>query len=357
MVNQESVLDALRVVIDPDLHRDIVSLGFVKDLKVHDNRVSFALQLTTPACPVKDQLKQQAEDAVRALGADAVEINMTFDVRPHAGMTGSAMLAGVKNVVPVASGKGGVGKSTVSANLAVALSKTGAKVGLLDADVYGPSIPTILGITDTPKPSQQGIQPVMAYGVRVISAGFFIRPDQAVVWRGPMLAKMIEQFLSQVDWGELDYLIVDLPPGTGDVQLTLCQRIPLTGAVIVTTPQPVAVNIAEKAIIMFHQLKTPILGVIENMSYFESRKTGEREYIFGSGGADKLSEKWGFPVLGKIPLATTIRETSDGGRPIVIDDPGSPAADAFTYAARNLAAQVSIRNIKAEAEDLVKISF
>jgi ATP-binding protein involved in chromosome partitioning len=244
MVNQESVLDALRVVIDPDLHRDIVSLGFVKDLKVHDNRVSFALQLTTPACPVKDQLKQQAEDAVKALGADAVEVNMTFDVRPHAGMTGSAMLAGVKNVVPVASGKGGVGKSTVSANLAVALSKTGAKVGLLDADVYGPSIPTILGITDTPKPSQHGIQPVMAYGVRVISAGFFIRPDQAVVWRGPMLAKMIEQFLSQVDWGELDYLIVDLPPGTGDVQLTLCQRIPLTGALIVTTPQPVAVNIA-----------------------------------------------------------------------------------------------------------------
>jgi ATP-binding protein involved in chromosome partitioning len=205
--------------------------------------------------------------------------------------------------------------------------------------------------------SQRGILPVLAYGVPVISAGFFIQPDQAVVWRGPMLAKMIEQFLSQVDWGELDYLIVDLPPGTGDVQLTLCQRIPLTGAVIVTTPQPVAVNIAEKAIIMFQQLKTPVLGVIENMSYFESRKTGEREYIFGSGGADKISEKWGFPVLGKIPLTTTIRETSDGGRPIVLEDPSSPSAEAFIYAAKNLAAQISVRNLKAEAEDLVKISF
>jgi ATP-binding protein involved in chromosome partitioning len=329
MVNQESVLDALRVVIDPDLHRDIVSLGFVKDLKVHDNRVSFALQLTTPACPVKDQLKQQAEDAVKALGADAVEINMTFDVRPHAGMTGSAMLAGVKNVVPVASGKGGVGKSTVSANLAVALSKTGAKVGLLDADVYGPSIPTILGITDTPKPSQHGIQPVMAYGVRVISAGFFIRPDQAVVWRGPMLAKMIEQFLSQVDWGELDYLIVDLPPGTGDVQLTLCQRIPLTGAVIVTTPQPVAVNIAEKAIIMFHQLKTPVLGVIENMSYHVCRKCGSRHEIFAHGGGERLAQSLGVPFLGELPLVRELREGGDYARPLVAVRPDHPVAAQF----------------------------
>ncbi len=356
MVTQEQVLDALRVVVDPDLHRDIVSLGFVKELKVHDSRVSFAVQLTTPACPVKDQLKQQAEDVVKALpGVEAVSVTMTSDVRSHGAMSG--LLPGVKNVIPVASGKGGVGKSTVSANLAVALSKMGAKVGLLDADVYGPSIPTILGITDKPKPSQRGILPVLAYGVPVISAGFFIQPDQAVVWRGPMLAKMIEQFLSQVDWGELDYLIVDLPPGTGDVQLTLCQRIPLTGAVIVTTPQPVAVNIAEKAIIMFQQLKTPVLGVIENMSYWESRKTGEREYIFGSGGADRISEKWGFPVLGKIPLTTTIRETSDGGRPIVLEDPMSPSAEAFNYAAKNLAAQICVRNLKAEAEDLVKISF
>ena len=357
MVNQEQVLDALRVVIDPDLHRDIVSLGFIQELKVHDNRVSFHVQLTTPACPVKDELRQQAEDAVRSLpDVEAVEVTMTAQVRSH-GPVGQTMLPGVKNIIPVGSGKGGVGKSTVSANLAVALAKTGAQVGLMDADVYGPSIPTILGITERPQPGGRGMLPVMAHGVKVISAGFFVKPDQAVVWRGPMLAKMIEQFLGQVEWGELDYLIVDLPPGTGDVQLTLCQKIPLTGAVIVTTPQPVAVNIAEKAIIMFKQLKCPLLGVIENMSYFESRQTGEREYIFGSGGAERISEKWEIPVLSKIPLATTVRETSDGGRPIVLEDPESPAAIAFTYAAKNLAARISIRNIKAEADDLVKINF
>ncbi len=357
MVDQEKVLDALRVVIDPDLHRDIVALGFVQDLKVSDNRVSFTIKLTTPACPVKDQLRDQAEQAVSALpGVEAVSVTMTAEVRPHR-PAGQAVLPNVRNIIPVGSGKGGVGKSTVSANLAVALAKTGARVGLMDADVYGPSIPTIMGVAGGLRPERGGITPPSSHGVKVISAGFFVRPDQAVVWRGPMLAKMIEQFLGQVQWGELDYLLVDLPPGTGDVQLTLCQRIPLTGAVIVTTPQPVAVNIAEKAIIMFNQLKCPLLGIIENMSYWESRKTGEREYIFGSGGAEKISERWEVPLLGKVPLATTVRETSDGGTPIVLEDPQSPAAQAFTSATKNLAAQVSIRNISAEAEDLVKISF
>jgi ATP-binding protein involved in chromosome partitioning len=358
MPNQEQVLDALRVVMDPDLHRDIVSLGFIQDLKVHDDKVAFKIQLTTPACPVKDDLKRQAEEAVGALeGVQAVEVTMTSDVRPNPGAVGKGMIPGVRNIIPVGSGKGGVGKSTVAANMAVALSQTGAQVGLLDADIYGPSIPTIMGATENPRPGGRGMLPVITHGVKIISAGFFVKPDQAVVWRGPMLAKMIEQFLGQVEWGELDYLIVDLPPGTGDVQLTLCQRIPLTGAVVVTTPQPVAVNIAEKAIIMFNQLKCPILGLVENMSYWESRKTGEREYIFGSGGADKAGEKWDIPVLGKIPLATTIRETSDGGRPIVLEDPDSPSAQAFLFVAKNLAAQISIRNMKAEAEDLVKISF
>ena len=358
MVNQEKVQDALRAVIDPDLRRDIVSLGFVQNLKVHDNRVAFTLKLTTPACPVKDELKQQAEEVVRAIpGVEAVEVEMTAEVRPNPGATGLAMLPGVKNIIPIASGKGGVGKSTVAANLAVALKLTGADVGLLDADIYGPSIPTIMGTTELPKPGGKKIQPVMAHGVPVISSGFFIQPGQAVVWRGPMISKMVEQLLSGVNWGELDYLIIDLPPGTGDVQLTLCQRIPLTGAVIVTTPQPVAVNIAEKAVVMFEQLKTPLLGVIENMSYFESAKTGEREYIFGAGGADRISQKWEFPVLGKIPLATSVRETSDSGRPIVLDEPQSPAAIAFTECAKNLAAQISIRNIKAETDDLVKITF
>ena len=358
MVNQETVQDALRVVIDPDLRRDIVTLGFVQNLKVHANRVAFTLQLTTPACPVKDELKKQAEDAVRAIpGVEAVDVDMTAEVRPNPGAIGRAMLPGVKNIIPVASGKGGVGKSTVSANLAVALRQAGADVGLLDADVYGPSIPMIMGATERPMPSGGKIQPVVSHGVPVISSGFFVQPGQAVVWRGPMLAKMIEQLLAGVNWGELDYLVIDLPPGTGDVQLTLCQRVPLTGAVIVTTPQPVAVNIAEKAVAMFNQLKTPVLGVIENMSYWESSKTGEREFIFGAGGADRISQKWGFPVLGKVPLATTVRETSDGGRPIVLDEPESPAAVAFTECAQNLAAQVSIHNLKSEADDLVKITF
>ena len=356
-VNQEQVLDALRGVIDPDLHRDVVSLGFVQALKVRDKRVAFQLELTTPACPVKDELRQQAEDAVRALpGVDAVEVTLSARVRPR-GPVGRDVIPGVKNVIPVGSGKGGVGKSTVSANLAAALAAMGAATGLMDADVYGPSIPTIMGITKQPRAGGRGMLPVEAHGVKVISAGFFVKPDQAVVWRGPMLAKMIEQFLGQVEWGELDYLVVDLPPGTGDVQLTLCQRIPLTGALIVTTPQPVAVNIAEKAIIMFNQLKCPLLGVVENMSYWESRTTGEREFIFGSGGADRIARKWEMPLLGKVPLATTVRETSDGGRPIVLEEPDSPAAAAFVETAKNLAAQISIRNIKAQSEGLVNIDF
>jgi len=357
MATQEQVLDALRAVQDPDLHRDIVTLGFVKELKVADGRVSFNIQLTTPACPVKDDLKKQAEEAVKALeGVEAVEVKMTSEVRPSSA-AGRDLIPGIRNVIPIGSGKGGVGKSTVAANMAVALAQTGARVGLMDADVYGPSIPTIMGTKESPRPGGRGMVPPKSHGVSVISAGFFVKPDQAVVWRGPMLAKMIEQFLGQVEWGELDYLIVDLPPGTGDVQLTLCQKIPLTGAVVVTTPQPVAINIAEKAIIMFKQLKCPLLGVIENMSYWESRKTGEREYIFGSGGADKVAERWDIPVLGKIPLATTVRETSDSGRPILLEDPDAPASKVFIEVAQNLAAQVSIRNMKAETEDLVKISF
>jgi ATP-binding protein involved in chromosome partitioning len=314
----------------------------VKDIAVCDGLVSFKIQLTTPACPVKDQLKQQAEAAVQALpGVQSVNVTMTADVRAHMGLSGSTLLKGIRNVIPIASGKGGVGKSTVSANIAVALAMSGARVGLMDADVYGPSIPTIMGVKEPPKPSPNGIQPSTSHGVKIISAGFFIQPDQAVIWRGPMLAKMIEQFLGQVEWGELDYLIIDLPPGTGDVQLTLCQKVPLTGAAIVTTPQPVAVNVAEKAIIMFKQLKAPLLGVIENMSYYESRTTGEREYIFGSGGAEKIAEKWNTPVLGKIPLATTIRETSDGGRPIVVSRPDSPNAGAYVAIARRVWEKVS----------------
>jgi ATP-binding protein involved in chromosome partitioning len=358
MATEQQVLDALRGVQDPDLHRDIVSLGFVKDLRVDGGTICFAIVLTTPACPVKDELKKQAEELVRRLpGVRDVRVEMKSDVRAMTDLGGQLLIPGVRNVVPVGSGKGGVGKSTVSANLAVALAQTGARVGLMDADIYGPSIPTILGITERPLPGSKGIRPVDAYGVKVISAGFFIRPDQAVIWRGPMLSKLIDQFLHDVEWGELDYLIVDLPPGTGDIQLTLCQRIPLTGAVIVSTPQDVALQVAEKAYIMFRQLKCPILGIVENMSYFICPHCGERENIFDSGGAERAAERWHAPVLGKVPLATRIREASDGGRPLGVEEPGSAAAGAFSEIAKNLAAQISIRHLQEEAEPAVKITF
>ena len=358
MATEQQVLDALRAVQDPDLHRDIVSLGFVKDLRIADGKVSFAIVLTTPACPVKDELKKQAEEAVSRLpGVREVHTEMKSEVRAMADPGGQLLIPGVRNVVPVGSGKGGVGKSTVSANLAVALAQTGARVGLMDADIYGPSIPTILGITERPQPGTKGIQPVDAYGVKVISTGFFVRPDQAVIWRGPMLSKLVDQFLHDVEWGELDYLIVDLPPGTGDVQLTLCQRIPLTGAVIVSTPQDVALQVAEKAVIMFQQLKCPILGIVENMSYFICPHCGQRENIFDTGGAERAAERWHVPMLGKIPLATRIREASDGGRPLGVEAAGSEAARAFSEIAKNLAAQISIRHLKEEAEPAVRITF
>ncbi len=358
MITEQQVLDALRAVQDPDLHRDIVALGFVKDLKIEGGKVSFTVQLTTPACPVKDELKAQSEAAVKALdGVEQVQVEMKSEVRGNTEPGGQLTIPGVQNIVPIGSGKGGVGKSTVSANLAVALSQVGARVGLMDADIYGPSIPTILGVTQVPKPGKTGLQPAEAHGVKVISAGFFVRPDQAVIWRGPMLTKLVDQFLRDVEWGELDYLIVDLPPGTGDVQLTLCQRIPLTGAVIVTTPQDVALQVAEKATIMFKQLKCPILGVIENMSYYVCRHCGEHDDIFGTGGGEVASQRWETPILGKIPLATRIREASDGGVPLQLAEPGSAEAAAFIETAKNLAAQISIRNLKDKEEPAVRITF
>jgi ATP-binding protein involved in chromosome partitioning len=358
MATEQQVLDALRSVQDPDLHRNIVDLGFIKNLKIQGSDVSFTIMLTTPACPVKDQIKTQAEEAVRKLaGVSLVNVDMQAEVRTMASPSGQLSIPGVRNIVPIGSGKGGVGKSTVSANLAVALAATGARVGLMDADIYGPSIPTILGITEQPQPGQRGLLPPVAYGVKVISAGFFIKPDQAVIWRGPMLSKLVDEFLRNVEWGELDYLIIDLPPGTGDVQLTLCQRIPLTGAVIVSTPQDVALKVAEKAHIMFQQLKCSTLGIIENMSYYICPHCGERDDIFSTGGAEKASAKWQVPILGKIPLAKNIRAASDGGRPVGLAEPDSPEAAAFAEIARNLAAQISIRNIQEQAEPLVKITF
>ncbi len=359
MADRQSVQAALGGVVHPDYGRNIVELGLVQDLSLDGGTVRFKLQRTVPGNGSADAVLASAVAAVRAAApAEQVEAELTSRARSSpAGASGKGSIAGVRNIVPVASGKGGVGKSTVSANLALALAATGAKVGLLDADVYGPSIPHIMGAKGGPRQGGRGIVPLLAHGVPIISTGFFVRRDQAVVWRGPMLAKMVEQLTNQVEWGELDYLVIDLPPGTGDVQLSLCQRLALTGAVVVTTPQPMAVNVAEKAIIMFQQLKTPLLGVVENMSYFESRTTGEREYIFGSGGAKRISQRWSIPLLGKVPLATTVRETSDEGTPIVLADPGAPAAAAFMEVAKQLAAEVAMHNVRAEAESMVQINF
>jgi len=309
---------------------------------------------------VREQMKAQAVAAVRALpGVTQVDVTMTSQVRTSLPVPPQgSLIPGVKNVVPIASGKGGVGKSTVSANLAIALARTGARVGLMDADVYGPSIPALLGITATPAMTpDRRLLPVEQHGLKVVSMAFFMQPDEAVIWRGPMLHKTIEQFLGGVEWGELDYLIVDLPPGTGDVQLSLCQSIPITGAVVVSTPQDVALNVAQKAIAMFKKLNAPVLGVIENMSYYLCPHCGTREAIFGNGGAKTIAERLQLPFLGEIPLATAIRQTSDAGTPIVIADPDSPAAQAFTLAAEHLAAQVSLRAMQGDLAPAIKVTF
>ena len=349
-VTDAQVLNALKSVQDPDLKRDIVSLGFVKDLRVNGGMVGFTIELTTPACPVKELLKEEAQRAVQALpGVAQVDVTMTAQVRRSVSPEAGSLIPTVKNVIPIASGKGGVGKSTISANLALALSQRGARVGLMDADVYGPSIPTLLGMTAEPQMDDHNrITPVEQYGLKVMSMGFFMKPGEAIVWRGPMLHKTVQQFLGGVLWGELDYLLVDLPPGTGDVQLSLCQSIPITGAVIVSTPQDVALNVAQKAVSMFGKLRVPVLGLLENMSYYVCPHCGQRDEIFGAGGGRRIAASLGIPLLGEIPLSTPVRVASDAGKPIVLADPGSPTAQAFLRAAEQLAAQVSIRAMQGE---------
>jgi len=347
-ISPQDVVKALRAVKDPDLGRDIVTLGFVKDLEVGDNRVSFTLELTTPACPVRDQLLAQARAAVAALGVSNVDVRMAAQApqRPD----GHSLIPRVKNTVAVASGKGGVGKSTVAANLAVALQRAGAKVGLMDTDVYGPSVPVLMGGSDAPRVVEGKIEPPIEYGVKIISMGYFLPKDEAVIWRGPMLHKTIHQFLGDVRWGELDYLLMDLPPGTGDIQLSLSQTIPLTGAVIVSTPQDLALTVAAKAIAMFQKLNVPILGIIENMSYYLCPQCGHREEIFGHGGAREAAQKFGFPFLGEVPLDPSIRVHSDNGKPVALDD-STAYGKAFQTVAGALAAQVSVANFQT-AQDI-----
>ena len=345
-VTQAQILDALRVVRDPDLHRDIVSLNFIKEITIHEGEVGVTIELTTPACPVRDELKFAAERAIRESvpGVRTVSVTMTSRVTQHEQRAKTEVLPGVKNTIAIASGKGGVGKSTVSVNLAVALAKEGARVGLVDADIYGPSIPLMMGITGRPAIHNQRLQPMENWGVKVMSIGFLVDPMQAVIWRGPMASGAIKQFMTDVDWGELDYLIFDLPPGTGDIQLTLVQTIPLTGAVIVTTPQDISLADARKGFVMFDKVNVPVLGLIENMSFYVCNHCGHREEIFDNGGGRRAAEELGIPFLGEIPIYTSIRRSGDTGKPIVLDGQRGGPGEGISRIARNMAAQVSIRN-------------
>lgn len=346
-VNKSEVLKALKSIHDPDLQEDIVTLDFVKNLTIKDGVVAFTIQLTTPARPpVKHQIKTEAENAVRKLDwVRELFVTMDFKVTSQQDSQPRSLIPKVSNTIAVASGKGGVGKSTVAANLAAALMNCGAQVGLMDADVYGPSIPTLMGASQSPQVIGNRIIPPVVYDVKTISMGYFLPKDEAVIWRGPMLHKMIQQFLGEVEWGSLDYLVIDLPPGTGDIQLSLCQTIPLTGAVIVSTPQDLALKVASKAITMFNKLKTPILGVVENMSFYVCSHCGERDDIFSHGGAQKASRELGYPFLGEIPLSTEIRLQSDSGNPTALSQ--NQYSQAFQSMASAVAAQVSIANRRA----------
>jgi len=346
-VTKDEVLSALRAVQDPDLHKDIVSLGFVKEVEIRGGEVDFTVELTTPACPVKEEMKAEAEGRVRALpGVTAARAKMTANVSTRGGF-GRQQIPGVRNIVAVGAGKGGVGKSTTSVNLAVALVKKGARVGLLDGDVYGPNIPQMLGCAATPEvDGEKHIVPPEAQGVKVISMGMLVPPDQPIIWRGPMLHGAVQQFMRDVAWGELDYLVVDLPPGTGDVALSMAQSVPMAGAVVVTTPQGVSVSDVRKAVAMFRQLNIPVLGVIENMSYFVCGHCQERTEIFGNGGGRRMAEEMDIPFLGEVPIDTRIRSGGDEGQPIVSAAPDAPAARAFLDLASRVAAQVSIQNMR-----------
>jgi ATP-binding protein involved in chromosome partitioning len=342
-LNEAVVLEALKSVKDPDLGRDIVSLGFVKNLAIDGSDVSFAIELTTPACPVKDQMRDEAHAAVTALGATEVKVEMTASVRsavtPQAG---KAPLPGVKNIIAVGAGKGGVGKTTVSVNLAIALARYGGRVGVIDADVYGPNVPIMLGINTQLESDGKKIVPAERYGIQVVSMGFLTKDNAPIIWRGPMLHSVVRQFFQDVRWGELDYLIVDMPPGTGDVALSLTQTVPVAGAVVVTTPQEVSLADTRRAVAMYKKLDVPTLGLIENMSHFACPQCAHESNIFGKGGGERTAEEMNVPFLGRIPLYEPIRVGGDSGTPIVVGEPDAPAARAIIEVAERAAAQVSI---------------
>ena len=347
--SSELVLQTLAQIRDPDLGRDVVSLGMIKDLEVDpQGKVSFTFELTTPACPVRDRFKTQAQDLVGGLdGVTGVDVRMTANVR-QAFMRPkpSEILPGVKQTIAVASGKGGVGKSTVAVNIAAALRLSGASVGLLDADIYGPSVPAMTGLRRQPEESNGRLLPVEAHGMKLMSWGYLSKPDEPVIYRGPMVGKAITDMVTVVDWGRLDYLVIDLPPGTGDASLTLAQTIPLTGVAIVCTPQDVATDIAVKALQMFRRLNVTPLGLIENMSWYICSNCGHRHEIFSHGGAEAAARKFGVPFLGAIPLEESIREDADSGTPVVISRPDSAGAKAFMQIASQVAARTSIQSFR-----------
>ncbi|MBK04219.1 MAG: chromosome partitioning protein [Deltaproteobacteria bacterium] len=351
-LNEKTVMDALSKVKDPDLGRSLTSLNMIKDLKVKGTSVSLTVELTTPACPMKDKIEADVKQALEAVGAQTTDINMTSRVRQTRN-DDSPMLASVKNVILVASGKGGVGKSTVAANLAAALAKTGAKTGLLDADIYGPSVPLLMGVDGAEHQpevvvidGEKRILPIKAHGLEIISMGFFVPPNVAMAWRGPMVHGALSQFMQEVAWGDLDYIILDLPPGTGDVQMTLAQRVQVSGALIVTTPQMLSVADVVRAKSFFDKLKVPMLGVIENMSYFVCPNCDEKHDIFSSGGGERAARQFGLPLLAQIPLVGGLRDSSDNGVPEVIANPDGAVAEIFTDIAQKMAAQLSIQALE-----------
>ncbi|MBL6965492.1 MAG: Mrp/NBP35 family ATP-binding protein [Anaerolineales bacterium] len=353
-ISQEAVLAALGTVDDPDLRKDLVSLKMIQDLKIDGSAVSFTIMLTTPACPMKDKMKNDALIAVRAVpGVERVDIKMDASV-PSDGRTRGLLEVPVKNAIAVASGKGGVGKSTVAVNLAVSLAQSGARVGLLDADIYGPNIPMMMGVDKLPPPREDKLIPAEAYGVQLMSIGFLVKPGQPLIWRGPMLHSAIRQFLTDVLWDELDYLVIDLPPGTGDAQLSLSQSLPLSGGVIVTLPQEVSLDDARRGLEMFRELNVGILGVVENMSFLEL-PDGTKMDIFGSGGGEKLAKEARVPFIGAIPMDPTVRQGGDSGKPVVVSHPDSPVAKALRAIAEDVAAKVSVAALR--QDNVIPIEF
>jgi ATP-binding protein involved in chromosome partitioning len=343
-VDPAAVLDALKVVRDPDLNRDIVTLGFIKDLKLDGGSVAFTIELTTPACPVKEQMRDQSRAAVMQVpGVSSVDVTMSARVREAVGGDGPRQpLPGVKNIIAVGAGKGGVGKTTLAVNLAIALAKCGGKVGIIDGDIYGPNVPIMLGMKGQLITDGQKIVPAEKYGLQVISMAFLTGDDAPIIWRGPMLHGALQQFFREVRWVDLDYLIIDMPPGTGDIALSLSQTVPVAGAIVVTTPQQVSLADSRRAVAMYKKLNIPTLGIVENMAYFACPSCQHESDIFGHGGGEAMATELGVPFLGRVPIYQPIREGGDTGVPLMVSEPDSPASRAFMAAAERTAAQVSI---------------